>query len=118
MVPLDRLAEMVAAVPRIGQRHGLTGLSFGHAGDGNLHSSFLLDPADPAQFAAAQAAVQELFDLTLEMDGSISGEHGLGIGQGRLPGAAVGPGRRRRTPRDQAGARPEGAVQPGQEAVR
>jgi FAD/FMN-containing dehydrogenase len=78
VVPLDRLAEMVAAVPRIGERHGLTGLSFGHAGDGNLHSSFLLDPADPAQFAAAQAAVQELFDLTLEMDGSISGEHGLG----------------------------------------
>jgi len=78
VVPLDRLAELVAAVPRIGERHGLTGLSFGHAGDGNLHSSFLLDPADPAQFAAAQAAVQELFDLTLEMDGSISGEHGLG----------------------------------------
>jgi FAD/FMN-containing dehydrogenase len=78
VVPLDRLAEMVAAVPRIGERHGLTGLSFGHAGDGNLHSSFLLDPADPAQFAAAQAAVQELFGTTLAMDGSISGEHGLG----------------------------------------
>ena len=78
VIPLDRLAEMVAAVPRIGERHGLTGLSFGHAGDGNLHSSFLLDLADPAQFAAAQASVQELFDLTLEMGGSISGEHGLG----------------------------------------
>jgi glycolate oxidase subunit GlcD len=85
VVPLDRLAELVAAVPGIGQRHGLAGLSFGHAGDGNLHSSFLLDPADPAQFAAAQAAVQELFDLTLEMGGSISGEHGLGsVKAGRL----------------------------------
>jgi glycolate oxidase subunit GlcD len=78
VIPLDRLAEMVAAVPRIGERRGLTGLSFGHAGDGNLHSSFLLDLADPAQLAAAQACVQELFDLTLEMGGSISGEHGLG----------------------------------------
>jgi glycolate oxidase subunit GlcD len=95
VVPLDRLAEMVAAVPGIGERHGLIGLSFGHAGDGNLHSSFLLDPADPAQFAAAQAAVQELFDLALEMGGSISGEHGLGsVKAGRLEqqwgAAAVG----------------------------
>jgi glycolate oxidase subunit GlcD len=78
VVPLDRLAEMVAAVPRIGERHGLTGLSFGHAGDGNLHSTFLLDLDEPGQFAAAQSACRELFDLTLEMGGSISGEHGLG----------------------------------------
>ncbi|MFL6048880.1 MAG: FAD-binding oxidoreductase [Gaiellales bacterium] len=78
VVPLDRLAEMVAAVPRIGERHGLTGLSFGHAGDGNLHSTFLLDLDEPGQFAAAQSACRELFDLTLEVGGSISGEHGLG----------------------------------------
>lgn len=78
VVPLDRLAEMVAAVPRIGERHGLTGLSFGHAGDGNLHSTYLLDLDEPGQFAAAQSACRELFDLTLEMGGSISGEHGLG----------------------------------------
>jgi glycolate oxidase subunit GlcD len=78
VVPLDRLAEMVAAVPRIGERHGLTGLSFGHAGDGNLHSTYLLDLDEPGQFAVAQSACRELFDLTLEVGGSISGEHGLG----------------------------------------
>jgi glycolate dehydrogenase FAD-linked subunit len=78
VVPIDRLAGMVAEVPRIGRRHGLTGLSFGHAGDGNLHASFLLDPEQPEQVAASRAAVAELLESALEMGGSISGEHGLG----------------------------------------
>ena len=78
VVPLDRLGDMVAEVPRIGERHGLTGLSFGHAGDGNLHASFLLDPEQPEQVASSRSAVAELLATALEMGGSISGEHGLG----------------------------------------
>jgi glycolate dehydrogenase FAD-linked subunit len=78
-VPLDRLADLVEAVPRIGSRHGLTGLSFGHAGDGNMHSSFLADPGDPARFAAAMEAREELLALAVAMGGTISAEHGLGL---------------------------------------
>ena len=84
-VPLDRLSEALAEVPRIGERHGLTGLSFGHAGDGNLHATFLLDPADDGERAAADAARDELFALAIELGGTISGEHGLGlVKSGRL----------------------------------
>jgi glycolate oxidase subunit GlcD len=84
-VPLDRLAELVEAVPEIGRRHGLTGLSFGHAGDGNMHSSFLADPADEARFAAALAAREELLELAVALGGTISAEHGLGsVKAGRL----------------------------------
>jgi FAD/FMN-containing dehydrogenase len=72
-------------VPRIGERHGLTGLSFGHAGDGNLHATFLLDPTDAGERAAADAARDELFALAIELGGTISGEHGLGlVKSGRL----------------------------------
>lgn len=79
VVPLDRLAELVERVPAIGRRHGLVGLNFGHAGDGNMHSSFLVDPGDDARFAAADAARGELLQLAVDLGGSISGEHGLGL---------------------------------------
>ena len=84
-VPLDRLADLVEAVPEIGRRHGLIGLSFGHAGDGNMHSSFLADPADRERFAAAMAAREELLALAVALGGTISAEHGLGlVKSGRL----------------------------------
>ena len=84
-VPLDRLGDLVESVPQVGRSHGLVGLSFGHAGDGNMHSSFLADPADRARFAAAEAAREELLSLAIELGGTISAEHGLGsVKAGRL----------------------------------
>ncbi|HXH87702.1 MAG TPA: FAD-linked oxidase C-terminal domain-containing protein [Gaiellaceae bacterium] len=51
----------------------------GHAGDGNLHSTFLIDPSDEGEHHRAEAAAEELFDLAIRLGGSISGEHGLGL---------------------------------------
>jgi glycolate oxidase len=90
-VPLDRLAELVDRVPRIGRRHGVVGLSFGHAGDGNMHSSFLADTADAARLAAADAARGELLQLAIDLGGSISGEHGLGLVKSGLLGRQWNP---------------------------
>jgi glycolate dehydrogenase FAD-linked subunit len=77
-VPLDRLAEAVLGTIEIGRRHGLDACSWGHAGDGNLHSSFLFDPGDSG-LATARAAAEELFALAAALGGTISGEHGLGL---------------------------------------
>ncbi len=77
-VPLDRLAEGISGTVEIAERHGLEGCSWGHAGDGNLHSTFLLEPGNTEQFARAEAAVEELFALVLSLGGSVTGEHGLG----------------------------------------
>jgi glycolate oxidase subunit GlcD len=77
-VPLDRLAEAVLGTIEIGRRHGLDACSWGHAGDGNLHSSFLFDPGD-AGLASARAAAEELFALAAGLGGTISGEHGVGL---------------------------------------
>ena len=57
-VPVDRLAEAIAETLAIGARHGLEACSWGHAGDGNVHATFLLDPGDAAQRARADAAAQ------------------------------------------------------------
>jgi FAD/FMN-containing dehydrogenase len=77
-VPLDRLREAIEATVAIGERHGLEACSWGHAGDGNLHSTFLVDPTDPEQLDRAAAASSELFALAVTLGGTVSGEHGLG----------------------------------------
>jgi glycolate oxidase subunit GlcD len=79
VVPLDRVADMIEATLEIGARHGLDACSWGHAGDGNLHATFLLDARDPAELERASAAAAELFATAAAMGGSISGEHGLGL---------------------------------------
>jgi FAD/FMN-containing dehydrogenase len=85
VVPLDRVEEAMDATVEIGRRHGLVGLSFGHAGDGNLHSAYLVDPNDPDELARVEVAVEELFELAIQLGGSVSGEHGLGLlKRGRL----------------------------------
>ena len=54
------------------------GCSFGHAGDGNLHSTFMIDPTDAAEVAAAERGMELVFAGALALGGTVSGEHGLG----------------------------------------
>jgi glycolate oxidase subunit GlcD len=82
VVPVDRLAEAIDETQAIGARHGLRACAWGHAGDGNLHSTFVIAP-DEAPIAA-RASV-DLFELATRLGGSISGEHGLGwVKRGQL----------------------------------
>ena len=78
VVPVDRLEEAIEETYAIGRRHDVIALSFGHAGDGNLHSTFLFSPEIPEERERAFEASHELFDLAVRLGGSISGEHGLG----------------------------------------
>ena len=77
-VPLERLGDAIRGTVEIGARHGLDAVSWGHAGDGNLHSSFLVAPGDGEALARAERAAGELFALARELGGTVSGEHGLG----------------------------------------
>jgi glycolate oxidase subunit GlcD len=79
VVPLERLAEAIVATREIGARHGLPACSWGHAGDGNLHSTFMIDLEDPAEAQRSVQAAQDLFTLAVGLGGSVSGEHGLGL---------------------------------------
>lgn len=79
VVPLEHLCHAIEATQEIGARHRLPACSWGHAGDGNLHSTFMLDRGDPDQLARAEQAAQELFALARGVGGSVSGEHGLGV---------------------------------------
>ncbi len=75
----SKLPEMVRGISSIARRHGLQVGIFGHAGDGNLHPTFLLDMRDPDEMARTELAVTELFQLAIDLEGTISGEHGVGV---------------------------------------
>jgi glycolate dehydrogenase FAD-linked subunit len=79
VVPVDRLQEAIEQTVEIGRRHDVQTCSWGHAGDGNLHSTFMIDPDDPEELHRAEEAAHELFALAVELNGSISGEHGVGL---------------------------------------
>jgi glycolate dehydrogenase FAD-linked subunit len=79
VVPLDRLAEAIDETLAIGSRHGLSACSWGHAGDGNLHATFLVSPGNVDELGRAGAAAEELFVLAVSLGGSVTGEHGVGV---------------------------------------
>ncbi len=79
VVPRSKIPDMIEKIRSIGKDTGLTIASFGHAGDGNIHVNIMLDKKDESQAKAAKKALDALFDETLRLGGTISGEHGVGI---------------------------------------
>lgn len=79
-VPRGAIVEMLRRIDEIGARFDIAMATFGHAGDGNLHVNFLLDddPAEPAVGARLSSALEALFRATIELRGTLSGEHGIG----------------------------------------
>jgi glycolate oxidase subunit GlcD len=77
-VPLDRLRDVARETLEIGERHDVPALSFGHAGDGNIHSTFLFAPENLDEEQRADDACHELFELALRLGGTVTGEHGIG----------------------------------------
>jgi FAD/FMN-containing dehydrogenase len=78
-VPVDRLADLVRATRALGARHGLPTATWGHAGDGNLHATFLADRADADALERAGAAADELLAWAAAAGGTVTGEHGIGL---------------------------------------
>ena len=78
-VPRSALPEMINRLETIEKRHGLCIVTFGHAGDGNLHVNVMHNGEDRNGFAPANAAVNEIMRSAVELGGTISGEHGIGL---------------------------------------
>ncbi len=78
-VPRSCLPEIMSKLEKIGRKNQITILSFGHAGDGNLHVNLLLDLSNREEKLRGKAAVMEVMEATLALGGTISGEHGVGL---------------------------------------
>ncbi len=78
VVPVMRLGDLVEAIDRMGERHRIPLVAFGHAGNGNLHVNLMVHPDDAEEMARARACRRELVETVLRLGGSLSGEHGIG----------------------------------------
>lgn len=78
VVPRHRVADLVAHARGLGVAHQLPVVTFGHLGDGNVHTTFLIDPRVPGERLRAATAVEQLFEFVLSVGGALSGEHGVG----------------------------------------
>jgi glycolate oxidase len=78
-VPMTRIADMLKGVEAIAEKHKIQIATFGHAGDGNLHPQILYDGYDPDQVKRMEAASADLFQLSIDLEGTLTGEHGIGL---------------------------------------
>ena len=85
-VPRGKIGELLAAITAIGERHDVQVATVGHAGDGNLHPSFVTPRGDAAAAARARLAFEEVLEAGVSMGGTVTGEHGVGA----LKRAALG----------------------------
>jgi glycolate oxidase len=82
-VPRSQIPAMMQAIKDIAARYKLEIGTFGHAGDGNLHPTFLCDRRNADEFHRVEQAIDEMFDAALKLQGTLSGEHGIGTAKSR-----------------------------------
>jgi D-lactate dehydrogenase len=79
VVPVSHIPELVNGLQQLGEKHAITIVNFGHAGNGNIHVNLLVNPDDAEEMARADACLAEVFTLVLKLEGTLSGEHGIGL---------------------------------------
>ena len=82
-VPLSRMAETVKSFQEISADTGIVIGTYGHAGDGNLHTKVLFDPRSKDSWKRAKEAVDRVYETVLGVEGTTSGEHGIGISEAK-----------------------------------
>lgn len=90
-VPISHLGECILETRRDIETTGLLATMAGHVGDGNFHVMFVIDPEDPAETAAAEEVNERLVERALAMDGTCTGEHGIGVRKVRSLEKEMGP---------------------------
>ena len=91
-VPRPKMAEVVKRIEEIAQRFNLRIGTFGHAGDGNLHPTIVLDKDNVEEVKKSELALREIFNLAIEYGGTITGEHGVGSAKLPFLEGLIGPG--------------------------
>jgi D-lactate dehydrogenase len=79
VVPVSRMGTFIDGLERLSREIGIRIVNFGHAGNGNIHVNLLVNPNDPDEMARAERCLDAVFSLVIELEGTLSGEHGVGL---------------------------------------
>lgn len=79
VVPVSHIPALIRGLEKLSEKYSIPIVNFGHAGNGNIHVNLLFNPDDETQNNNAHRCLDDVFDLVLQLDGSLSGEHGVGI---------------------------------------
>lgn len=90
-VPRNKLPQMLSVLKRLSEETGVTVINFGHAGDGNIHVNIMVDKNNKEEYDKGLKLVKDIFRATLELGGTISGEHGIGLTKAAYIGMEIPP---------------------------
>ena len=113
VVPRSRLAELAAHLDELGEKYGLPIAAFGHAGDGNIHVNIMFDKENPREEENTKTLIRGLFVKVLQMGGTITGEHGVGITKAPYLGLEISQAGLQLMSRIKTAFDPKGILNPG-----
>lgn len=113
VVPISQLATLLDYTQSLAKQFDIKIVNFGHAGNGNIHVNLLVDPLDPIQGPKAQACLALLFDKVVSLQGSVSGEHGIGIEKRQYVAKELSPATLQLMRNIKAQFDPQGILNPG-----
>ena len=79
VVPVSEIPSLIDGLNQLSTEYDVTIVNFGHAGNGNVHTNILYDNTDPDEQVRAEQCLAKIFELVLRLNGSLSGEHGVGL---------------------------------------
>ena len=79
VVPVSKLPDLIEGLENLSAQYDIPIVNFGHAGNGNMHTNLLVDPDDEEQMQRSEKCLHQVFELVLSLNGTISGEHGVGM---------------------------------------
>jgi len=79
VVPVSAMPEFIDALVDFSNHYHIPIVNFGHAGNGNIHVNLMIDPTNKIQIKNERICLEKIFDKVLELNGTLSGEHGVGI---------------------------------------
>ena len=116
-VPRTKIPQFLQALEEIKKKHNVTIGTFGHAGDGNLHPTILCDKRDKSEMERVHKAVDEIFEVALSLDGTCSGEHGIGLAKQKYMVQEVGTGTVNYMKAIKQGVDPKNLLNPHKQAI-
>lgn len=91
VVPVSNIPALIRGLEQLSRQYAIPIINFGHAGNGNIHVNLLIDPDDPQQMQNAARCLDAVFSLVLKLNGTLSGEHGVGLEKRDFIGREIDP---------------------------